>query len=326
MYKSVNGNANVGKIVFNYCFILFLLKAFLFMKWMIAEFLFCCCFAACKAQPQQSFTVQKDNNTLLWEVSGNGLSKPSFLFGTFHLLCKEDIHFGTQLLQGIKSSNEIYMELDMDDPSTILGGMLFMNMKNGKKLEDLYSAGEYLRLQKYFNDTLHTPMMLFQKAKPYFLVALLYPRMMNCSSPAGVEEELLKIAKENKKEIRGLETIQFQASVFDSIPYEWQAKELLKNIDSFSVYKKEFDDMVSLYKNQNLDSMQNMISKSEFGSDKYEDLLLKNRNTNWVSKLKKIMKEESVFVAVGAGHLTGDYGIINLLRKEGYKVQPLINQ
>ena len=149
---------------------------------------------------------------------------------------------------------------------------------------------------------------------------------MNCPSPAGVEEELLQIAKEDKKEIKGLETMQFQASVFDSIPYEWQAKELLKNIDSFSVYKKEFDEMINLYKSQQLDSMQNMLVKSEFGSEQYEDLLLNDRNKKWVKELKEIMKNESVFVAVGAGHLTGEYGLISLLKKEGYTVEPLINK
>lgn len=296
------------------------------MKWMIACFLFCYCFAGCKAQPSQLFEVQKDNNSLLWQISGNGLKNPSFLFGTFHLLCKDDIRFSKQLLDAVKASNEIYMELDMDDPSTLLGGMLFMNMKNGTKLEDLYTSEEYERIQKYFNDTLHTPMMMFQKAKPYFLVALLYPRMMSCHAPAGVEEELMKVAKEDNKEIKGLETIQFQASVFDSIPYEWQAKELLKNIDSFSVYKKEFDDMVDLYRSQDLDSMQHMLLKSEFGSDKYDDLLLNNRNKNWASQLDTIMKKESVFVAVGAGHLTGDNGVISLLKKRGYKVEPLLNK
>lgn len=280
----------------------------------------------CKAQSDHSFVKQKNDNTLLWQVSGNGLKSPSFLFGTFHLLCKEDIHFSDQLKKAIKSSDEIYMEMDMDDPSTMLSGMLYMNMKDGKKLEDLYTPEEYKRLQNYFSDTLKTPLMLLQRAKPYFLVALLYPRMMNCATPTGVETELMKIIKDDKKEIKGLETMQFQASVFDTIPYEWQAKELLKNIDSFSVYKNEFDTMLELYKNQQLDSMQSMISKSEFGSDKYEDLLLNNRNKNWVEQLKEIMKKESVFVAVGAGHLVGDNGLINLLKKAGYKVEPLENK
>ena len=71
--------------------------------------------------------------------------------------------------------------------------------------------------------------------------------------------------------------------------------------------------------------MQNMLAKSEFGSDQYEDILLNDRNKKWVKELKEIMKKESVFVAVGAGHLTGEYGLINLLKKEGYTVEPLVN-
>ena len=296
------------------------------MKLLTTFSLLCITIAGCKAQPDHSFTKQKNNNTLLWEVSGNGLKHSSFIFGTFHLMCEEDIHFSTQLKDAIKSSDEIYMELDMDDPATLLGGMLYLNMKNGKKLSDLYTPEEYKRLENYFTDTLQTPMMMLQKAKPYFLVALLYPRMMNCSAPAGIEEELVKIAKADKKEIKGLETMQFQASVFDSIPYDVQAKELLKNIDSFSVYKKQFEDLIKLYKNQQLDSMQNMLAESEFGTDKYDDLLLNDRNKKWVKELNEIMKNESVFVAVGAGHLTGQYGLINLLKKEGYKVEPLENK
>ena len=296
------------------------------MKYLLFYSLSMILFMGCEAQPANFFLKQKNNNTLLWQISGHGLKKPSFLFGTFHLLCKEDIHFSHQLKKAIKSSDEIYMEMDMDDPSTMLSAMLYINMKNGKTLESLYTPEEYKRLQDYFSDTLQVPLMLLEKAKPYFLVALLYPRMMNCASPSGVEEELMKIAKEDKKEIKGLETMQFQASVFDSIPYEWQAKELLKNIDSFSVYKNEFDQMLQMYKDQQLDSMKIMLEKSEFGSEKYEDILLNNRNKNWVKQLKEIMKNESVFVAVGSGHLVGDFGLINLLRKAGYKVEPLENK
>jgi uncharacterized protein YbaP (TraB family) len=272
------------------------------------------------------FTRQSDNNSLLWEVSGNGLKKPSFIFGTFHLLCKEDLKFGSQLKSSLQAADEVYMEMDMDDPSTMLSGLLYMNMKNGKKLKDLYTEDQYKKIENYFRDSLGMPMMLFQGVKPYFLVAMLYPKMMNCKTSSGVEEELMTLAKENKKEIKGLETMQFQASVFDSIPYEWQAKELLKNIDSFSMYKKEFDTMVIQYREQQMDAMEKMIARSEFGSDKYEDILLTKRNRNWVSQLKPIMNKESVFVAVGTGHLVGKDGLLNLLKKEGYTVVPLVNK
>jgi uncharacterized protein YbaP (TraB family) len=72
--------------------------------------------------------------------------------------------------------------------------------------------------------------------------------------------------------------------------------------------------------------MEKLLAKSELGSDKkYEELLLTRRNINWIGQLKAIMHKESVFVAVGAGHLVGEKGLINLLRKEGYTVEPLAN-
>jgi uncharacterized protein YbaP (TraB family) len=298
------------------------------MKQFVTLFTCCIFFFGCKSQNNKiSSTKSKDNNTLLWQISGKGLKKPSYLFGTFHLLCKEDIKFSEQLKTTLRSANRVYMEMDMDDPSTMLSGLLYMNMKDGKKLKDLYTPEEYKKIETYFTDSLKMPMMLFQSIKPYFLVAMLYPKMMNCKTASGVEEELMKLTKENKQEIKGLETMQLQASVFDSIPYEWQAKELLKNIDSFSIYKKEFDTMMLEYKNQQLSAMEKLLAKSELGSDKkYEEILLTRRNINWIGQLKTIMHKESVFVAVGAGHLVGEKGLLSLLKKEGYKVEPLANK
>ena len=283
-------------------------------------------FAGCRAQPKPApLAVSETENTLLWRVSGNHLKKPSYLFGTFHLLCKSDIHFSDQLKKAIDRSDTVYMEMDMDDPSTMLSGMLYMNMKDGKKIKDLLTPAEFERLSVYFNDTLKMPFNLFQSAKPYFLVALFYPRLMQCENASGVEQELLTIIKESGKEVKGLETMQYQASVFDRIPYEWQAKELMKNVDSFQVTKDEFERMVQVYKDQRLDSMQAMFNEGEFSSNEYGKYLLDERNENWVSQLKKIMQDQSVFVAVGAGHLPGDMGLISLLRKAGYKVEPLNN-
>lgn len=282
---------------------------------------------SCKAQPAQvSLKANNDNNSLLWEVSGNGLKKNSYLFGTFHLLCKSDINFSSQLKAATGNADKIYMELDMDDPSVLMGGLLMMNMKEGKKLKDLYTEAEYNKLSNYFKDSLHVPVSFLQNTKPYFLVAMLYPKMMPCKTVSGVEEELMKLAKTQQKEIKGLETMEFQAAVFDSIPYSEQAKELLKSIDSMTVYKKYFDTMVNVYKSQELEKIERLFSQSEFGMEEHQDILLDDRNKNWVGQLKTIMLKESVFVAVGAGHLVGNKGLIALLKKEGYTVRPLLNR
>ena len=284
-------------------------------------------FYSCNAQTKQSvLVINKDNNSLLWEISGTGMQRPSYLFGTFHLMCKNDIHFSNQLKTAVNRSDEVYMELDMDDPATIFGGLLLMNMKNGKTLQQLYTPEEYKRVESFFNDSLHTPLSFIQNMKPFFLEAILYPKMMPCKTISGVEEELMKVAKQEKKEIKGLETMEFQASVFDSIPYEEQAKELLKSIDSMADNKKIFDTMLTVYKNQQLAEIETLFSKSELGLEEHQDILLDNRNKNWVAQLKNIMKTSSVFVAVGAGHLVGNEGLIALLRKEGYIVRPLLNQ
>jgi uncharacterized protein YbaP (TraB family) len=268
----------------------------------------------------------KSDNTLLWEISGNGLKQPSYLFGTFHMMCKEDIQFSDNLLAAINDSKEVYFEMDLDDAANTLGAMFFMNMKEGKTLLDFYSQDEYLKLETYFKDSLRTPLKTFQKMKPSFLEAFLYPKMMPCKNMSGVEQELLKIAAKNKKEVKGFETIAFQASVFDNIPYDVQAKSLLKTIDSIAAYQVQFDKMVKTYKTQQIDQLEAMFADETFGIKDGLDVLLDKRNINWVSQLKTILPEQNIFMAVGAGHLVGKKGLIELLRKEGYQLRPIENE
>jgi uncharacterized protein YbaP (TraB family) len=282
-------------------------------------------FQSCRSQQAAPIPTKKDTNTLLWEISGKGLKKPSYMFGTFHLMCKEDIRFSANLLKALQQSKEIYLEMDMDDPANTLGAVFFINMKDGKKLRDLYTAEDYQRLEDFFTDSLNMSLAMFQRMKPNFLEALLYPKMMPCASLSGIEEELMKLAKEQKKEIKGFETIAFQASVFDSIPYEKQAQDLLKTIDSMASYRLNFDTMLLAYKNQQINDFEKMF-KEESGFAESKEVLLDRRNKNWVTQLKTILPEKNIFIGVGAGHLVGENGLIALLQKEGFTVKPLENR
>ena len=267
-----------------------------------------------------------DDHTLLWEVSGNGLTQPSYLFGTFHLLCKQDILLSDVLKRAISNSHEVYLELDLDDPATVMGALMLMNMKDGKRLKELYTPDQYQRISAYFKDSLNTPITLFQRMKPEFLIALLYPKMMPCNTATSVEEGVMQLANENGKEIKGLETMAFQASLFDSIPYDQQAASLLKNIDSMERSKVYFNLMLDAYKRQRLDEIEKIVNTTEFDAADHLDILLYNRNKNWVGQLKTMMKKNPVFTAVGAGHLVGKNGLISLLRAEGFTVSGLENR
>ncbi len=279
---------------------------------------------SCKAQKLATLAANKDNNTLLWEISGNGLKKPSYMFGTFHILCKDDIQFSANLQTALKGSQEVYFEMDLDDPKNTLGGMFFMNMKD-KTLNDLYTTEELKKLTKFYKDSLKMNLSYFNKMKPMMLSAMLYPRMMPCKTPSGVEMELMSIAKKENKEILGFETIEFQSSIFDSIPYGVQAKDLLKSIDSMAQYKVYFNKMVNVYKNQQTDSLVAIVNDKTFSDGENNDALLKNRNVNWVNQIKNILPKSNIFMAVGAAHLFGNNGLIDLLRKEGYTVKAIEN-
>ena len=121
----------------------------------------------------------------------------------------------------------------------------------------------------------------------------------------------------------------YQAGVLDSIPYQLQADQLLSYIDKARKNGKEDKEMAEMfkaYRDQDLKKLEEMMMQSDAGISNFTDIFLYNRNENWVAKLKSIFASKSVLVAVGAGHLPGEKGVINLLRKQGYIVTPVENK
>lgn len=272
----------------------------------------------------------KDNNTLLWKISGNGIDKASFLFGTIHMLCKEDAFLSNNLVSAIEKADRVYLELDMDNLFEMFGAMTKMKMNNDTTLADLLTAEEYKRVKEHFESKkTMLPFSMLETYKPLLASSLLMEGGIGCDEQVAMEQLIMEEAKKNGKRIEGLETMAYQMSVFDSIPYKMQAQELLKSIsigDKDTDGDKEFSELMKAYKDQDLEKLGYMITKSDAGMMQYQDVLLNNRNRNWVEKLKILLKEKSLVIAVGAGHLPGETGVINLLRKAGYKVTPVENK
>jgi uncharacterized protein YbaP (TraB family) len=266
------------------------------------------------------------DNTLLWKITGKGLTHPSYLFGTMHILCADDANLSDSLKKVIRDSKIIYFELDMDNFQELMGAMKYLRMNDGKKLSELLSKEEYERVETYFkNNKSMLPFAMMNRFKPYFISSLIGEQMMSCSQKNGMEELIMRESKQYEKEIKGLETTEFQASIFDSIPYEKQAKDLVAYIDSIDNYREVTMEMVNVYRQQNLERMDSLMHKSDPGMEQYMDLLLYGRNRRWVAQMPEIMKEQTVLFAVGAGHLPGEQGVISLLRKAGYSVTPMKN-
>lgn len=268
----------------------------------------------------------ESSNTLLWEISGKGLKKPSYLFGTMHILCAEDAYLSENLRNIIKSSDVIYFELDMDDMQEMMGALQYLRMSDGQKISELLTKEEYAKVEAYFKaNNFPMPLSLMNRFKPYFVSSLIGEQMLTCEQKNGMEMQIMNESKQYKKNIKGLESTKFQASIFDSIPYGKQAKDLVNYIDSIDNYKKVMLEMVDVYRQQDLERMDSLMHKSDPGMEEYMDILLFDRNRRWAENMPEIMSGQSVLFAVGAGHLPGKQGVINLLREKGYKVTPLSN-
>jgi uncharacterized protein YbaP (TraB family) len=285
-----------------------------------------CLFACSSSKKTTAVAPPKDEvvieNALLWQVSGQGLSSPSYVYGTVHIICKEDFQFSGTLKEKFREAKNIYLELDMDDPNMMMK-MASLSMMKGQSMKDLMSPADYTYLSAYVKDSLGMPMMLFNKMKPITLMSLLYTKALPCSASESYEQTMVAMAKQQKKDIKGLEKIEDQMAVFDKIPDSVEAKMILDMIKNMPEQKAQFAQMVAAYKKEDLKSLSNAMSESPEWKG-FEDIMLTNRNKNWIPVMETAMKESTTLFAVGAGHLYGKEGVINLLRQAGYTVTPVV--
>jgi uncharacterized protein len=268
-------------------------------------------------------------NTLLWKITGPGMDKPSYLFGTIHVICKDDAVISPMLRKAIKESEEVYFEVDMDNMFEMLMAVRKMKMRGDTTLKDLLTQKDYEKVKSYFAGKRSIlPFSVLETYKPILAASTLESSSMGCESTA-MEQVIMMEANFYDKEIKGLESLTYQASILDSIPYKLQAEQLVEYIDrinSGDTSNNELDEMFKAYKEQDLKKLEALLMSTDAGISAFADIMLYNRNRNWVEKLKKLLGKKPMVIAVGAGHLPGENGVINLLRKEGYKLTPVENK
>lgn len=261
-------------------------------------------------------------NTMLYKISGNGLKQPSYLFGTIHITCEATLE--KPVLDALDKTSQLYLELDMDDPSmqaTMMSGMM---MKGGKTMSSMVSEEDFKVLDDFVKEKVGVSAIMLNTMKPFMVSTMFLPYLLDCPMQS-IESELVKVSKEQNEEIFGLEAVEEQLAVFDAIPYEVQMQELIKSVKSgFASDREEIRRVMELYKNKDLNSLLSSIADSDNKiTAEHQDELLFTRNENWVPRIEKVMKEKPTFFGVGAAHLPGDKGVIELLKKKGYKVEPV---
>jgi len=234
-------------------------------------------------------------DSLVWEITGPDLAEPSYLAGTIHLICEQDFQLDQRMINAIKNSNQIYLELDMDDQSEM--SKVMTGMVSDKSLKDRLSSTHYKQLSELIEKHTDFNINLFDKTKLFGISSMLLMSGLDCPIKT-VDIELMNIAKASKLPVYGLEKAEDQLEVFElMVPKKsdipWSEKEMA----AFGLLPETLNEVVKVYNSEDISALYDMTKdlmlEAENGTVMFEALLDK-RNINWVEKIPTIVKKSSL--------------------------------
>jgi uncharacterized protein len=276
----------------------------------------------------------------LWEISGNGLTKSSYLFGTIHSICREKLLIGKNQRKALDAVQQIYLEIDMDDLGTMVEAAGIIRRPGTASLKDLMTPQEYRKVRNYF-DNRSIPFWTVSNMRPYFIAQSIAGSSSytpgECYAGSSWEAMLVRTAKNRKLPVYGLEEVSEQIEAIDQMPIKLQVASLIEAIDNPDKARKESQESTvllnKLYDSQDIDQMYKLVDRIVVNNGtegvnikvdrSFVEALLDQRNRAWIPRISRIAQEKPTFFGVGAGHLGGKQGVISLLRDAGYTVTPL---
>jgi uncharacterized protein YbaP (TraB family) len=268
-------------------------------------------------------TVKAQNtnaeNSTLWEVSGNGLTQPSYIAGTCHIMCSQDFEIKPKVMKALEKSDNLVMEINYTDPAEMTA--MQKMYQTDKKLSDQLSPEEAKELDKILADY-GTDLKKMDNSSSQALYALISMKAIPCPQTEVklYEIELLKNALKSKKKVFGLEKVEDQMT---SINKAYDLKAVIQQLKMGKEYEILLKKMITVFKKEDVQSLYTLFKDDKMMNAEQEKAMLTDRNKNWAEKMPEMMKKESAFFAVGGAHLMGENGIIQLLRSKGYTVKPV---
>jgi uncharacterized protein YbaP (TraB family) len=285
---------------------------------------------SCTAQANKDGNVKTgqkaEGQSLTWKISGKGLQTPSYLLGTIHMICKEDFFWTSAMQHALDKSEKVCMEMDLDDPALQMKVSMGLMLPAGKSLKDFFTEDDYEKVAQYIQDKMGMPMMIMEKMKPVALLTLMASKNIGtCDDTESYEAKIMKMASESNKELIGLESADDQLKVLENMNIDSVTKYVVKTIEDNGKEASELlQQLTTAYKAQDLQALHQLIIQSKEYSANLDELLY-DRNAKWIPVMEETMKAQPTLFAVGAGHLWGEKGVIDLLRSQGYTVEPLMD-
>ena len=261
------------------------------------------------------------DQSLLWKIEGESI-QISYIFGTIHVIGSEDFAWTDRISEFLVNVEQVVFELDMDDPNLQTEFLKQLILKDTtQSLDKLLSKTDYALLDTFLMKNTELKLSSFHQLKPLALLSGIYPAMVN-GELMSYEREFVALAQGGGKEIKGLETVEFQMSIFDKIPLEEQLAMVMDMVKHFEKNKAMFEQLINAYTSQNMDIIHQYLVENLAEYKKYEVDLIDDRNQDWIMKILE-HAQLPTFFAVGAGHLGGERGILQMLKENGLKVTPV---
>lgn len=263
--------------------------------------------------------------SVLWEISGNGLKSKSYLFGTIHLIDKDKFFFPKKLKKKMKTCDVLMLETNIN-PS--LKEQLDLAQKimlpQSMSLENYIAPAQFDSVRTYLLDTFGVSKMTYSsilKMKPIFGQMILLEKQIKKS--ISYEKQFYKQARKYNMDFYYLETLNEQMAFLDSIPLDAQIEDFCVNVLAGKALFAEWDAMTDCYINQDIEKLYTDFILKDTSVINYEQKLIIARNKNWITQIVPLIHNKIYFIALGAGHLPGKNGLINLLENEGYTLKPV---
>jgi len=267
---------------------------------------------------------QQIENSIFWEVSGNGLSTPSYLYGTVKFISSKDYFLSKNVKSKLKES-KIFATETLLDHHSLHELNKAAHLPHHQSVKDILPEDQFVTLKKIFSDRLGVSNLKFDMVYSQFKPVVLSTTMTRLSLGKSVryyELELTKFANKNGLLTLGLETASREISAIEAYDQESQIEALTHTIANFDKQIADYNALIDAYKLGDLHKTLEYALHPSEGNEEFRAIFFDKRNAEWIPHMEKIMKQAGAFFAIGAAHLADENGIVNLLRKKGYTVKP----
>ena len=266
------------------------------------------------------------NNSLIYKIQSD--TNTVYILGSIHVLAEEYYPLTRSFSYAYYNSQKVIFEIDPEilfSPETAKTNEKYYMLPKGHTLKSVLSPSTYQLLKKKIR-SLGLDMEQVNKLKPwvvYLTMSGQFDSSIEFRPDLGIEHYFYQRAKDAKKPTGGLETVQDQLSIFDSLPLKTQDAMLKETLTMTDSKKREqaFLHMVKSWHQGNLKGLEDLVDSMKTYPLFYKKLLVE-RNNNWIPQIEEFLTEDkNVLVIVGAAHLPGEDGLLHLLREKGYELE-----